>query len=190
VLLCRNNNIESFSWNLKEHFTSHCEQNDQIVEVYRDTVRGKNRRIAPLNHSNIEMYGIWFNKITLQIYYLVRLCLKYFEISEGSGAWGCNFPVLIGRIYDCLGCRFQLALRVNIVTCCLKAGRLVRLSRGNGFAKRDTRKSEVSSPLPSAWGYNRATLFLGDINTGTWPARLGESQTWDSKMYCIGYCTA
>jgi hypothetical protein len=22
--------------------------------------------------------------------------------------------------------------------------------------------------LPSAWGYNRATLFLGDINTGTW----------------------
>jgi hypothetical protein len=22
---------------------------------------------------------------------------------------------------------------------------------------------------PSAWGYKRATLFLGDINTGTWP---------------------
>jgi hypothetical protein len=29
---------------------------------------------------------------------------------------------------------------------------------------------------PSAWGYNRATLFLGDINTGTWSSRLGESQ--------------
>jgi hypothetical protein len=26
---------------------------------------------------------------------------------------------------------------------------------------------------PSAWGYNWATLFLGDINTGTWPSRLG-----------------
>jgi hypothetical protein len=30
-------------------------------------------------------------------------------------------------------------------------------------------------------GYNWATLFLGDINTGTWPHRLGESRTWDSK---------
>jgi hypothetical protein len=30
---------------------------------------------------------------------------------------------------------------------------------------------------PSAQGYNWATLFLGDINTGTWPSRLGESQT-------------
>jgi hypothetical protein len=29
---------------------------------------------------------------------------------------------------------------------------------------------------PSAWGYNWATLFLGDINTGAWPSRLGESQ--------------
>jgi hypothetical protein len=26
---------------------------------------------------------------------------------------------------------------------------------------------------PSARGYNWATLFLGDINTGTWPSRLG-----------------
>jgi hypothetical protein len=25
-------------------------------------------------------------------------------------------------------------------------------------------------------GYNRATLFVGDINTGTWPSRLGESR--------------
>jgi hypothetical protein len=29
---------------------------------------------------------------------------------------------------------------------------------------------------PSARGYNWATLFLGDINTGTWPSRLGESR--------------
>jgi hypothetical protein len=28
----------------------------------------------------------------------------------------------------------------------------------------------------SAWGYNWATLFLGNLNTGTWPSRLGESQ--------------
>jgi hypothetical protein len=28
----------------------------------------------------------------------------------------------------------------------------------------------------SARGYNWATLFLGDINTGTWASRLGESQ--------------
>jgi hypothetical protein len=32
---------------------------------------------------------------------------------------------------------------------------------------------------PSAWGYNLATRFLGDINKGTWPSRLGslESET-------------
>jgi hypothetical protein len=29
---------------------------------------------------------------------------------------------------------------------------------------------------PSARGYNWSTLFLGDVNTGTWPSRLGESQ--------------
>jgi hypothetical protein len=29
-----------------------------------------------------------------------------------------------------------------------------------------------SSVKPSAWGYNRAMLFLGDINTGTWPSSL------------------
>jgi hypothetical protein len=28
----------------------------------------------------------------------------------------------------------------------------------------------------SAREYKWATLFLGDINTGTWPSRLGESQ--------------
>jgi hypothetical protein len=27
----------------------------------------------------------------------------------------------------------------------------------------------------SAWGYNWATLFLVDINRGTWPSRLWES---------------
>jgi hypothetical protein len=35
---------------------------------------------------------------------------------------------------------------------------------------------EVSTFKPSVRGYNWATLFLGDINTGTWPSRLGESQ--------------
>jgi hypothetical protein len=34
-----------------------------------------------------------------------------------------------------------------------------------------------------AWGYNWDTLFLGDINTGTRPSRLGESRIWDSKIW-------
>jgi hypothetical protein len=29
---------------------------------------------------------------------------------------------------------------------------------------------------PSAWRYNWANLFLGDMNMGTWPSRLGKSQ--------------
>jgi hypothetical protein len=37
------------------------------------------------------------------------------------------------------------------------------------------------NPVPE--GYNWATLFLGDINTGTWSSRLGESRIWDSKIW-------
>jgi hypothetical protein len=33
------------------------------------------------------------------------------------------------------------------------------------------------------WWYNWATLFLGDTNMGTWPSRLGQTRTWDSKMW-------
>jgi hypothetical protein len=40
---------------------------------------------------------------------------------------------------------------------------------------------EATKREPSARGYNWATLFLGDINTGTWPSRLG-SLRWDSKI--------
>jgi hypothetical protein len=38
---------------------------------------------------------------------------------------------------------------------------------------------DVKKMEPSAWGYNCATLFLEDINTETWPFRLGslESET-------------
>jgi hypothetical protein len=36
---------------------------------------------------------------------------------------------------------------------------------------------------PGAWGHIWVNLFLGDINTGTWPSRLGESRIWDSKMW-------
>jgi hypothetical protein len=35
---------------------------------------------------------------------------------------------------------------------------------------------------PSAWRYNRATLFLGDINTGTWLSRLGSLQSETVKF--------
>jgi hypothetical protein len=31
-------------------------------------------------------------------------------------------------------------------------------------------------PSRNAWGYNRATIFLGEINIGTWPSRLEKSQ--------------
>jgi hypothetical protein len=36
---------------------------------------------------------------------------------------------------------------------------------------------------PSFWEYNRTTLFLGDINTGSCPSRLGESRIWHRKMW-------
>jgi hypothetical protein len=31
---------------------------------------------------------------------------------------------------------------------------------------------------PDDWRYNWATLFLGEIDTVTWPSRLGESKKW------------
>jgi hypothetical protein len=36
---------------------------------------------------------------------------------------------------------------------------------------------------PSAWGYSRATLFLGDINLGTLSSKLGESRIWKRKIW-------
>jgi hypothetical protein len=36
---------------------------------------------------------------------------------------------------------------------------------------------------PSAWGYNWATLFLGDINTETWPSRFGEYRIWECNIW-------
>jgi hypothetical protein len=36
---------------------------------------------------------------------------------------------------------------------------------------------------PSAWGYNWATLYLGDISTGSWPSRQVESRIWGSKIW-------
>jgi hypothetical protein len=35
---------------------------------------------------------------------------------------------------------------------------------------------------PSTWTYNRVTLFLGDINTGTLPSKLG-NRISDSKIW-------
>jgi hypothetical protein len=32
-------------------------------------------------------------------------------------------------------------------------------------------------------GYNWATLFLGDISTGNWPSRLGESQYSENEIW-------
>jgi hypothetical protein len=44
--------------------------------------------------------------------------------------------------------------------------------------------AKYSSPgKPSAQMYNWATLFLGDINMGTWPSRLGESQ--ELRQYMV-----
>jgi hypothetical protein len=48
-------------------------------------------------------------------------------------------------------------------------------------------KKELLETVFSIWsaqclGYNWATLFLGDINTGTWSSRLGEPRIWDSEI--------
>jgi hypothetical protein len=71
--------------------------------------------------------------------------------------------------------------------------RLVSCEDGTQFEPVRWERHNISVPfslwpktrLSSAWGYNRAALFLGDINTGTWSSRLGESKIWDSKIYCI-----
>jgi hypothetical protein len=53
-------------------------------------------------------------------------------------------------------------------------GGLEYLHRSYASCKRRVLKDDVK--LTQCPGYNWATLFLGDINTGTWPSRLGESQ--------------
>jgi hypothetical protein len=55
-----------------------------------------------------------------------------------------------------------------------------RYGRRAGYKRK---KTFSSARRPSAWAYNRATPFLGDINIGTLSSRLGESQIWDSKIW-------
>jgi hypothetical protein len=40
----------------------------------------------------------------------------------------------------------------------------------------------VSETQPNARGYNWATLFLGEINIGTWPSRFGSLINRDNKI--------
>jgi hypothetical protein len=46
-----------------------------------------------------------------------------------------------------------------------------------------------NSSFTSARGYNWITLFLGDINTGTWPSRLGESQMSSAGLRPKSHCS-
>jgi hypothetical protein len=47
---------------------------------------------------------------------------------------------------------------------------------------REPKRLEIASnPVPG--GSILATLFLGYINTGTWPSRLGESGIWERKIW-------
>jgi hypothetical protein len=39
-------------------------------------------------------------------------------------------------------------------------------------------RSLANNAGPNDRGYDWATLFMGEINTGTWPSRLGESHKW------------
>jgi hypothetical protein len=47
---------------------------------------------------------------------------------------------------------------------------------GIKYVHRSPVSRKAADTDPSARGYIWATLFLGDINTGTWPSRLRESQ--------------
>jgi hypothetical protein len=50
-------------------------------------------------------------------------------------------------------------------------------SCGGGVEYRSNANRRGDEKEPSAWGYNWATLFLGDINTGTWLSRLGSIES-------------
>jgi hypothetical protein len=50
---------------------------------------------------------------------------------------------------------------------------LSRVEAGSNTSTVAPRVTGGDEKDPSAWGCNWATLFLEDINTGTWPSRLG-----------------
>jgi hypothetical protein len=63
-------------------------------------------------------------------------------------------------------------------------GYITRISHGFEYLYRSpASRRRRRKGNPSAWGYNRATLLLGDINIRAWPSRLGEFRVWDSKIW-------
>jgi hypothetical protein len=49
-----------------------------------------------------------------------------------------------------------------------EGGRMEMRKGGKKEERKMARKKKQRKKEPSTWGYNWATLFLGDINTGSW----------------------
>jgi hypothetical protein len=74
--------------------------------------------------------------------------------------------------------RIAIKLTVNLLLCHVVLRQQLQ-QRVVGLISETNVYKQVSMAAtlqPSAREYNWATLFLGNINTGTWPSRLGESR--------------
>jgi hypothetical protein len=100
------------------------------------------------------------------------LILWHVEPLLGSDHEISNYTTVVARYRFRKQARFHGNKRKPIMEETFLCGpcRSVISSNGSEGVTRAVRVSE-----PSAWGYNWATLFLGDINTGIWPSREGES---------------
>jgi hypothetical protein len=89
------------------------------------------------------------------------------------------FSVFSGALVPTQQCSKHISAEVNQHATMEEA--VFSLGATPGLNNKDLRQHRTGNPVP--WGYNGATLFLGDINSGTWSSRLGESQIWESKMW-------
>jgi hypothetical protein len=78
--------------------------------------------------------------------------------------------------YSYVPCQVLTAVAIEIFRDVTSCSPLSRVEVGSNASTVALRVIGGDAKGIQCLGYNRATLFLRNINTGTWPSRLGESR--------------
>jgi hypothetical protein len=124
-----------------------------------------NHRTDSYNHNNNTVAFPWAN-------YTDRVTSACRQVSANFSGWRgvawCHKTIQIKITFFC---RFSTAIRLSFIVS--SSYQATTREKYRGLICAGTLNREVK---PITRGYNQATLFLGDIRTGTWPSRLGKSQ--------------
>jgi hypothetical protein len=93
-----------------------------------------------------------------------------FSVLTRHNVWDMVYALHCGQWVDVQAVAFRVITLHDLV------GRYSPCGGGLEYLHRSPASRKRQQKGTQCRGFNWATLFLGDINTGTWPSKLGESQ--------------